>query len=92
MNDIPKPQNPSTKQPRRGKAVPPDSKAPTKLERMLALLTRPDGATLADLCAATGWQTHSVRGALAGTLKRKGLAITSSTIDGVRRYRAGADA
>jgi hypothetical protein len=38
---------------------------------------------------ATGWQQHSVRGAMAGTLKKKrGLAITSEKVEGVRRYHA----
>ena len=42
------------------------------------------------LVAATGWQAHSVRGALAGSLKRKGHAIISEKVDGERRYRIGA--
>ena len=37
---------------------------------------------------ATGWQQHSVRGALAGALKKRGLIITSDKIDDLRRYRA----
>ena len=40
----------------------------------------------------TGWQTHSVRGALAGSLKRKGHVVTSDKVDGVRRYRVGVPA
>jgi len=68
------------------------SPATTKLACLVALLEASGGATLADLCAATGWQAHSVRGALAGTLKRKGFSIVSERIDGVRRYRIGAGA
>ena len=64
--------------------------SPSKLETILALLARPEGASLAELVAATGWQAHSVRGALAGSLKRKGHAIVSDKIDGERRYRTGA--
>ncbi len=60
---------------------------PSKLEQILVLLGRPEGATLTEMCAATGWQTHSVRGALAGSLKRKGYAVTSDKVDGIRRYR-----
>ena len=45
------------------------------------------GASIDELASATGWQKHSVRGALAGTLKKKGHAISSDVIDGVRRYR-----
>ena len=61
----------------------------SKLDQVLALLTQPQGASLAELCAATGWQTNSVRGALAGTLKRKGHVVTSEKVEGVRRYRVG---
>lgn len=63
---------------------------PSKLDRIVTLLIRTDGASLGDLTAATGWQPHSVRGALAGALKRKGHKIRSEKIDGVRRYRIGA--
>jgi len=38
--------------------------------------------------AATGWQQHSVRGAMAGALRKRGLIISSEKTDGVRRYRA----
>jgi len=62
----------------------------TKLERLITLLQRPEGASLAELCATTGWQAHSVRGALAGTLKHKGHAVTSEKADSVRRYRIAA--
>ena len=62
--------------------------APTsKLEQIIGLLQRPEGASLAELCKATGWQAHSVRGALAGALKGKGHVITSEKINDVRRYR-----
>jgi hypothetical protein len=66
-------------------------KAPTKLALLLGQLGRADGASIVELTAATGWQAHSVRGAIAGTLKKKGHATTSDVVDGVRRYRlAGA--
>ena len=58
----------------------------TKLQIILDLLARDRGAALDELCKATGWQRHSVRGALAGTLKRKGHVITSQKTDGVRMY------
>jgi hypothetical protein len=60
---------------------------PSKLETITVLLTRPGGASLADLVIATRWQPHSVRGVLAGSLKKKGHVILSETIDGMRRYR-----
>lgn len=62
----------------------------TKLDKMAAKLMRPEGATITDLMAITGWQAHSVRGALAGALKKKGHVIISEKIDGMRRYRIGA--
>lgn len=61
---------------------------PTRLDQMQALITREQGASIAELMEATGWQQHSVRGALAGALKKRGLAITSEKVDGVRRYYA----
>jgi len=72
------------------RTVPPAPDAagsPTKLKTILAMVARPEGASLAELVAATGWQAHSVRGALAGSLKRKGHAIVSEKLDGERRYR-----
>lgn len=67
----------------------------TKLMLIIGLLRRSKGATLAELTSATGWQAHSVRGALAGALRHRGFAIESTKTDGVRRYRitqADADA
>ena len=58
-----------------------------KLGAMVALMRREGGATMADLMTATGWQAHSVRGALAGSLKRaRGYEIASGKVDGVRVY------
>jgi hypothetical protein len=79
--------------PPRTKTVPPVSPAKasrSKLDTILDLLSRPEGASLAELVAATGWQAHSVRGALAGSLKRKGHAILSEKVEGERRYCIGA--
>jgi hypothetical protein len=50
----------------------------TKQAMIIELLKRPGGATLAEIVEATGWQAHTVRGAMAGALKKKlGLTITS---------------
>lgn len=66
-------------------------RAPNKTEAMIALLTRPDGVTVEAMSEATGWLPHSVRGFMAGTLKKKlGMAVTSEKVDGVRVYRAAA--
>ena len=52
------------------------------------MLSRPEGAASPN-SPSTGWQAHSVRGALAGNLRRKGYAIVSEKVDGERRYRIG---
>jgi Protein of unknown function (DUF3489) len=56
---------------------------------VLTLLSRPEGASIEEMMQATDWQQHSVRGFLAGTVKKKlGFRLTSSEVaDGVRRYR-----
>jgi hypothetical protein len=63
--------------------------ASSKQDRCLNLLARRDGATLVELVAATDWQPHSVRGFLAGTVKKKlGLTLHAAQgNDGARRYR-----
>ena len=59
----------------------------SKLDQIVSALTTPDGATLQTLMDLTGWQAHSVRGALAGSLKvKRGLSIGSELRDGVRFY------
>ena len=53
------------------------------------MLKRAEGATIAQIVEATGWQSHTVRGALAGTLKKRlGLSVTSEKVEGRGRvYR-----
>jgi Protein of unknown function (DUF3489) len=66
------------------------NKAGSKQDRVLALLRRPDGATLDVLVKATGWQQHSVRGFLAGMVRKKlKLPLRSEKVDGARVYRIG---
>ncbi len=69
-------------------ATQPTAAAPSRLDQLQALLTREEGASIAEMTEATGWQQHSVRGAMAGALKKRGLAITSDKTSGVRRYHA----
>ncbi len=61
----------------------------TKKEVCLALLRRPKGASLAELQEALGWQAHSVRGFLSGTIKKRpGIDLRSEAVEGrPRRYR-----
>jgi len=61
----------------------------TKQERLLTLLSQAEGASIEEMMQATDWQQHSVRGFLAGTVKKKlGFSLTTSKAVGdVRRYR-----
>ena len=63
----------------------------TKAAQVIALLRQPAGASLASIMAATGWQSHSVRGFISGQLGKKlGLRVKSFQRDGERVYRLGA--
>lgn len=58
------------------------AKPNTKIETLIKLVSRPRGATLEELQTATGWQAHSVRGAISATLnKKRGLCVA--------RYQVG---
>ena len=61
----------------------------TKQALLIGLLRRPEGATIAEIVSATGWQPHTVRGAFAGALKKRlGLKIDSDKVAGASRtYR-----
>lgn len=67
----------------------PRTRANSKQAEVLDMLRRPEGATIAQICGATGWQAHTVRGAFAGAFKKKlGLTITSEKPEGGDRvYR-----
>ena len=55
----------------------------SKQEALIAMLKRPEGASIAEITAEFGWQPHTVRGAIAGALKKKlGLEVTSEKIEG----------
>ena len=63
------------------------AKLANKLDTLERLLKRKNGASIAEMTKATDWQQHSVRGAMAGALKKRGHTITSEKVDGTRRYR-----
>src|SRR6266566_694096 len=73
------------------KALSDRAKPNSKQDKIVALLQRPKGATLDVLVKETQWQKHSVRGFLAGTVRKKlKLPLLSEKIDGIRTYRIGA--
>ena len=64
----------------------PQTREGTKQAQLIAMLR--EGATIGEMAAATGWQAHTVRGAMAGALKKRlGLAITSAREERGRVYR-----
>jgi hypothetical protein len=79
--------SPAKKAPKGGKKAG-TARDGSKAAKILDLLKRADGATLKDLMKATGWQPHSVRGFLSGTIRKKlGLNVVSTKADdGDRTY------
>ncbi|HEX3365790.1 DUF3489 domain-containing protein [Phenylobacterium sp.] len=70
--------------------VSPEAKAPreTRSQTLVALMRVEAGATAADLGAAIGWQVHSIRGFIAGTLKKRtDITVVAERKDGATRYR-----
>lgn len=60
----------------------------SKLNAIIELMRAKRGASIDALVKATGWQQHSVRGAISGMLKKKlGLKVVSERVDGARTYR-----
>ncbi len=74
---------------RKAQELAPPAKQGTKQALLIDLLKRKNGATIDELVGATGWQAHSVRGAISGALKKKlGLAVLSEKVEGRgRTYR-----
>jgi hypothetical protein len=62
----------------------------TKQAEVIALLRRPEGVTVDEVRAVTGWQPHTVRGVFSGALKKKlGLAVIAAKEERGRVYRIG---
>jgi hypothetical protein len=66
-------------------------RAGTKQAQLIEMLKRPEGATIDEIVAAFGWQPHTVRGAIAGALKKNlGLMVNSEKVENRGRvYRIG---
>ena len=64
----------------------PDAKRPSKQDAVIAMLQRPEGATVDEVAGAMGWQRHTVRGLFSGTLKKK-LGMTLAQEERGRVYR-----
>lgn len=71
----------------------PRTRENTKQAQIIAMLQRPEGATISQIVQVTGWQPHTVRGTFAGTLKKKlGLLIVSEKDSQANRvYRIAYD-
>jgi len=71
------------------KDTPVRTRADSKQALVIAMLQRPEGATIRQICEVTGWRQHTVRGTFAGTLKKRlGLKLMSEKpVDGERIYR-----
>ena len=67
----------------------PRTRENSKQAQVIAMLRRPEGSTVRQICEATGWQAHTVRGTFAGAFKKKlGLSIVSDKPQGGKRvYR-----
>lgn len=59
----------------------------SKVDQLISLLRGPKGVTVNQLAETLGWQKHSVRGAMSGALKKRGLAVASDKTKGQRLYR-----
>ena len=89
-----KPAKHKAKEARPNKAAPankPTPRAGTKQAQMIELLKRPEGATVEQIAAATGWQHHTIRGAISGALEKKlGLKVETTRTREVGPDKAGA--
>ena len=96
--DVSAPETAASEKPKRSRVAkgakategkPTRTRADSKQAQLIEMLKAPKGATIDEIVAAFGWQPHTVRGAIAGALKKKlGLDVTSEKVDGRGRvYR-----
>ncbi len=63
-------------------------KSGTRSEQLITMMRTRQGATAQELASAIGWQVHSIRGFIAGNLKKRDdLEVSAAKIDGLTRYR-----
>ncbi len=75
----------------RGASAKPATRADSKQAQLIEMLKRAEGATIEEIAAKFEWQAHTVRGAIAGALKKKlGLNVQSEKVEGRRIYRIAA--
>jgi hypothetical protein len=80
--------DPNASHPKASAATRSDAPPPTKRDRILTMLRSASGASLITLAEATQWQPHSVRGFLAGVVRKKlGLNLTSKSTEQGRIYQ-----
>ena len=78
----------ANKRPQRTEQPAPRTRENTKQQRVIEMLQRPGGSTIEQITEETQWQSHTVRGFFAGTLRKKlGFNLASEKINGHRHYR-----
>jgi Protein of unknown function (DUF3489) len=84
-----RPKSRGKSKPRGSRTVAPRTRADSKQAQLIEMLKRPDGATIEEIVKKFKWQSHTVRGAIAGALKKKlGLTVQSEKVEGRGRvYR-----
>lgn len=75
-----------TKAPKTTKPAP-KTRTATKIEMLITALQQPGGADMAAMITTTGWQAHSIRGAIAGAVRKRGHDVGSAKVGETRVWR-----